>query len=60
MSMTSSKSPSKVLSPKNVDAERDHVRLYTLKRLKLGDGATEILVLYWEIAHCFLVHLCLQ
>ena len=43
VSMTSLKSPSKVLSPKNVDAERDHVQFYTLKRLKLGDSATEIL-----------------
>ena len=43
MSMTSSKSPSKVLSPKNVDAERDHVWFYTLKELKLKDSATEIL-----------------
>ena len=43
MSMTSLKSPTKVLSPKNVAAERDHVRFYTLKRLKLGDSATEIL-----------------
>ena len=43
LSMTSLKSPSKRLSLKKMDAERDHMRFYTFMRLKLGDSAIKIL-----------------